>query len=260
MASATKVCYNSWTAVFLPPFSTVWITLRLTSTSDLVRWSLRKLSSHNDHDDGTLSTHFNCLQIYSILVCCFDAYFGNFTQTFRLKFFCLFVPAAKLHKRLRGISMSLSLTYLRRSRGWHVLFTPRKRFCFLSLRETSQFRKIYICLCVGGVGSERSGAGMNERSLVGRAQLQLTFTRKYVQLENFAREVWQEFALTKVFFSPRKKKSCMLNLTPLCCVSKSVTSVFMFSFRLMFRDTFLRVSHARRPFFYSNAAVMTHTQ
>lgn len=58
---------------------------------------------------------------------------------------------------------------------------------------------------MGGVGSERSGAGMNERSLVGRAQLQLTFTRKYVQLENFAREVWQEFALAKVFFSPRKK-------------------------------------------------------
>lgn len=42
MASVTKVCYILWTAVvFLPPFSTVLITARLTSTSDLVRWLLK---------------------------------------------------------------------------------------------------------------------------------------------------------------------------------------------------------------------------
>lgn len=51
---------------------------------------------------------------------------------------------------------------------------------------------------------------------------------------------WRNFS-GKIFFRKSSfflKKSCMLNLPPLCCISKSVTSVFMFSFRLMFKDTF----------------------
>lgn len=151
--------------------------------------------------------------------------------------------------------MSLSLTYLRRSRGRHVLFTPRKRFCFYLYGKLHNLGKFtYACASVGGTVMEVSGR-VNEQGRVAldeRAQLQLTFTRKYVQLENFARKFGKN--LSPNFFF---QKSCTLNLPPLCCIFKSVTSVFMFSFRLMFRDTFFPVFCS--ALFYSNA-VMTHTQ
>lgn len=150
--------------------------------------------------------------------------------------------------------MSLSLTYLRRSRGWHVLFTPRKRFCFYLYGKLHNLGKFtYACAWVGWWWV--SGR-VNEQGLVAldeRAQLQLTFTWKYVRLEKFARKFGKNLSAGTLSL----QKSCKLNLPPLCCVSRSVTSVFMFSFRLMFRDTFFPVLCS--ALFYSNA-VMTHTQ